>query len=439
MVRAIYTAVLVAGIFLMAPVFLVRALRHRKYIGSLRERLGHVHVRPSAQQTLWIHAVSVGEVLAAEPFVRAAARGLPGWRVVLSTTTATGQRIARERFPDLDVFYFPLDVPGAVQRTMRHVRPAALCLVETEIWPNVLAECRRRAVPVAIVNGRLSDSSFRGYSRVQWLLRGVLADVSRFLMQSVPDAKRVIALGASPERVVVAGNMKYDVDPESVALAMGPRRADVERALGFPDDRPLVVAGSTAPGEEAVLFDAFETIRRRPGLAGVRLLVAPRHPERFDDVANLASGRGFRVARRSGKDGLTDGADADVLILDSIGELAAAYGLASVVFVGGSIAPKGGHNILEPAMYARPIVVGPHTENFRQVVGDFAAAGAVLQLSLDEGNAAGLAAAVAGLLEDPDRARSMGDRGFQVLEANRGATRRTLDAVRAMLPEPGPS
>ena len=433
MIRHLYTLVFAAGLVLMGPVFAVRAVRHKKYLGSLRERFGAVGVGPADRPTLWFHAVSVGETLAVEPLVRAAVEALPGWRVVLSTTTATGQRVARERFPDLEVFTFPLDLPFAVSRALDRVRPAAVCLVETEIWPNFLAACRRRGVRVALVNGRLSDNSFRGYRRAGRLLAPVLAGVDLFLMQSEADAERIRALGAEPARVVVAGNLKYDVDREALEARLSERRAGVERDLGLPDPRPLVVAGSTAPGEEAMIAEALAELRTRPGLAGTRVLVAPRHPERFDDAARAFEAHGFAVARRSRPAGA---AEADVLLLDTIGELAAVYAHADVVFVGGSLVPRGGHNILEPALYERAVVVGPHTENFRQIVGDFRAAGAVEQLAAGAG-ARELADALGRLLADAAEARRMGERASGVLDANRGATARSLDHVRTLAGVPG--
>lgn len=430
--RAAYTGALAGGLVALAPLFAYRALRHKKYLGSLRERLGRVAARRGDERLLWVHAVSVGEALAAEPLVRAAAERMPGWRVVVSTTTATGQRLARERFGASDVFYFPLDLPGAVGRALDRVRPDAVCLVETELWPNFLAACRRRGAPVAIVNGRLSDRSFRGYARAGRLLAPILGDVSLFLMQSDADAERVIALGADPLRVAVTGNLKYDVDRDQLEARLEPKRREAEAALGLPDPRPLVVAGSTAPGEEAMLAAALSAVRGHAGLEGARLLVAPRHPERFAEAARVFEAARLRVARRSSPD---DPASADVLVLDTIGELAALYLHADVVFVGGSLVPRGGHNILEPALYARPIVVGPHTENFRQIVGDFVGRGAAVQLPADAASGRGserLAEAFVALLADGRRAREIGERGRALLEENRGATGRTLERVAAL-------
>ena len=433
MVRALYTTVFLAGLAAMAPVFALRALRHRKYIGSLRERFGGVQIALDARPTLWVHAVSVGEVLAAEPLIRACVSELNGWRVVVSTTTATGQRLARERFPSLDVLYFPLDLPFAVARALDRVRPRAVCLVETEIWLNFLAACRRRAVPVALLNGRISDGSFRRYRLAGRLLARVLDDIALFIMQSEADAERIRALGARPERVVAAGNFKYDLDREALEARLAPRRAEVDAVLGLPDDRPLIVAGSTTDGEEALLAESLLHIRRREGLAHARLLVAPRHPERFNEAARVLAEAGLRVERRSNA---SDPASADCLLLDSIGELAAVYAHADAVFVGGSLVPRGGHNVVEPALYARPVVVGPHTENFRQIVDDFKAAGAVRQLPAEAANgrsAVLLAAALGDLLANPAEAEAMGARGLAVLEANRGATARSLEHLTRLI------
>lgn len=433
MFRAVYTVLLVVGLFLMAPVLVFRAIRHRKYIGSLSERLGAPNIRPSKKPTLWIHAVSVGEVVAVEQFVREAVTAFPNWRVAVSTTTATGQKVARDRFPDLDVFYFPIDLPGPVSRAMSRIGPGVLCLVETEIWPNVLAACRKRRVPVAIVNGRLSDNSYRGYARLRWILRGVLAAVARFLMQSAADADRMKSLGADPTRVSVTGNMKYDLNIADFQARTASRRSDLASIFALDDERPLIVAGSTGPAEEAMLIDALKELRGRVGLGDTRMMIAPRHPERFDEVARLLAASGLGFVRRSDAGSQFPANDAAILLLDSIGELAAAYSFATVAFVGGSLVPRGGHSILEPALFGRPIVVGPHTENFRQVVSDFLAAGAVVQLDHADANANGLARAFESLLTDEKRRRLLGASAAAVLDANRGATMRTIAAIRVLL------
>jgi 3-deoxy-D-manno-octulosonic-acid transferase len=283
------------------------------------------------------------------------------------------------------------------------------------------------------VNGRLSDRSFGRYRLAGRFLARVLDDVRLFLMQSSADAERVVALGARPERVRVAGNLKYDVDRDALEARLAPRRLAVEAAFGLPCADPLVVAGSTTSGEEALLAEALLLVRQRPGLERVRLLVAPRHPERFDEVARVLEGSGLRVTRRSAP---SRAEEADCFLLDSIGELAVVYAHADAVFVGGSLVPRGGHNIVEPALYARAIVVGPHTENFRQIVSDFVSAGAVRQLPPEAANGYGaalLAIAVGDLLANPGAARAMGERGAAVLESNRGSARRVVEYLNPLL------
>jgi len=428
MIRTLYTLVLLTGLVVLSPVFLYRGLRHRKYLGSLRERLGNVPVGRSDRRTLWVHAVSVGELLAAESLVRRMCADFSGWRIVLTTTTSTGQALARERFGDIDVFYFPLDLPWSVRRALESVRPSVVCFVETEIWPNFLAECRRRDVRVAVVNGRISDRSFRGYHRVRRLLAPFLRHVDRWLMQTAADADRIVRLGADTARVEVSGNLKYDVDREEFAARCDSVRPRLEAAFSLPDPRPLVVAGSTADGEEELLARALARVRSRDGLADTRLLVAPRRPERFADVERIFNANGLRTSRRTSPDRPLD---ADVLLLDSIGELASAYALADVVFVGGSLVPHGGQNILEPAMAGRPVVVGPYTSNFRGVVGDFRDASAVVQLDEAAGPdvAELLADQLVRLLRNPDEARAIGESGLSVIAANRGAVDRTIAAL----------
>ncbi len=411
---------------LLAPVFLYRGLRDGKYLGSLRERFGSLRFEADRRPVLWIHAVSVGELLAAEPLLRRAVDRFTQCRIIVSTTTATGQRLARERFNDLDVVYFPLDLPFAVRRALEQVRPAAVWLVETELWPNFLRRCRREGVEVALVNGRISDSSFRRYRLAgRWLAR-ILDDITLFVVQTADDAGRLRELGAAAERMVVAGNLKYDLDEAALEARLKDRREQLRFSWSLDDERPLIVAGSTTRGEERLLGEALLEVRCRPGLERTRMLVAPRHPERFDEAEREIASLALKVVRR------TWGAaadEADVLLLDTIGELAAVYCFADVVFVGGSLIGGGGHNVLEPALFGRPIVVGPHTSNFRQVVSDLRGAGALQQL-VDAGQ---LGATLADLLGDTGRATAMGERARALMAANRGATGRTLVAL-ARLP-----
>jgi 3-deoxy-D-manno-octulosonic-acid transferase len=440
---------------LMLPYFLYQALRHGKYANSFRERLGRLPdaLGDDGRPTVWIHTVSVGEFMAASPLIASIREEFAGWRVIVSTTTATGQRLAREQQPGRfdGVCYFPFDWTFSVRRALNHIKPSLVVILETELWPNFLRECRRRQIMTVITNGRISPRSFARYRRVSRLIKRALSDVSMLVMQSEADAERARLLGASEVRV--CGNLKYDVpmidrtpqatdSPSQVA-------SEIDRQFALSSSHQLIVAGSTAPGEEKMLLAALTEIRRQRGLEDTRLLVAPRHPERFKEVANLIAQSGFRYACRSAirasavtsntssatakapAPAVAEAPSADIILLDTIGELAAVYRFASVVFVGGSLVPRGGHNIIEPAVFARPIIVGPHTENFRQIVADFAEAHAVVQVpATGEDIAGAFTRALIRLLADNETAQAMGVRARQILLMNRGATRCTVAAIR---------
>ncbi|HEY9231190.1 MAG TPA: 3-deoxy-D-manno-octulosonic acid transferase [Blastocatellia bacterium] len=451
----LYSFALTVLFALLLPYFLYQALRHGKYASSFRERLGRLPATlgDDRRPTVWVHAVSVGEFLAARPLIAALREAFAGWRIVVSTTTATGQRLARAEQPERfdAVCYFPFDWTFSVRRALDRIRPSLVVILETELWPNFLRECRRRGVVTVIANGRISPRSFARYRQARGFIRRALADLSLLVMQSEADAERARALGARAVRV--CGNLKYDAPLSGGASplndSLSPVAGEIDRQFALSSSRRLIVAGSTAPGEERMLLAALREIRREPGLEEARLLVAPRHPERFDEVAELIAQCNFHYARRSalragaatGNSPVapapataaaeTEAARAEVILLDSIGELAALYRFASVVFVGGSLVPRGGHNIIEPAAFARPIIVGPHTENFRQIVADFAEAGAVVQVAATgEAMTGALVRELRRLLQDREAAQAMGVRARQILLSNRGATRCTVAAIR---------
>lgn len=434
---------------LLLPYFLYQAIRHRKYASSFRERLGRLPaaLRHDGRPTVWVHAVSVGEFLAARPLIASLRQDLAGWRVIVSTTTATGQRLAcTEPAGHFDgVCYFPFDWRSSVRRALDHINPTLVVILETELWPNFLRECRQRKITTVIANGRISPRSFARYRRVSGFIKRALTDLSLLVMQSEADAERARALGAT--RVQVCGNLKYDlptIDDAAQAVATAsPTAREIDGQFALSSSPHLIVAGSTAPGEESVLCAALQAVRRRQGLEGARLLVAPRHPERFNEVADLIARSGFRYARRSEiqlsaavtgagpatAPAVLEARRADIILLDTIGELAEVYRFAGVVFVGGSLVPRGGHNIIEPAVFAKPIIVGPHTENFRQIVADFAGANAVVQVAAGEAVADAFTKALIHLLADLPAARAMGAQAQQILLANRGATRCTAAAI----------
>jgi len=425
-VYTIYSALLSLAFALAVPWYLWKDRGTGKYRASFRERLGRLPagLADSAAPAVWIHAVSVGEVLAARPLVRALRDRLRGHRIVLSTTTVTGQALARRTVGEADaVFFAPFDWVGPVRQALAAVRPSLLVLVETELWPNLIRQAHLAGTRVAVVNGRISARSFRRYRLVSTLLRRVLGEVDLFLMQAEAHAERIRALGAPPGRVRVTGNLKYDALPPEARTSEPLARLLLD---GQPD-RVLWIAGSTVPGEEEHVLRALREVRAR--VPGVRLVIAPRHPERFAEVAPLAEKAGFSATRRTAL-GDRPWSDGDVLVLDTMGELAQAYALATVVFVGGSLEPAGGHNVLEPAVAGKAIVVGPHMENFQEIADLFRGEGALVQVA----SPGELGGAIAGLLSDPERRRAVGARARALVARHRGAVAGTLDALAELLP-----
>ncbi|MFH0811085.1 MAG: glycosyltransferase N-terminal domain-containing protein [Pseudomonadota bacterium] len=416
------------------PAFLFEGLARGKHDLPRRLREGcfgpQIRLKDgNGEAPVWVHACSLGEVLAAAPLLRALRQKMPRRGILLSTVTRTGYEVAVSRLVGVidDLFYFPFDLPGSVRRALDKTRPAAVVIVETEIWPNFLGECYKRRIPVVWVNGRVSDRAFRRYQLASRLLSPLLRQARLFIMRTEEDARRIRTMGADAGQVVVGGNLKYDRRPAAAPQPTDGQDADsLGRALaGAAEESPLLVAGSTTEPEEQIVLETFGLVRRHPGLEGTRLLIAPRHPERFERVAAMLESSGLRFRRRSqGGSG-----PHDVFLLDTIGELAGAYAFADAVFVGGSFARRGGQSILEPAAHGRAAVVGPHMENFREVLADFKTAGAVIQIKDEEPWAAArrLARIWTDMLQHPDQTRQMGQRALTVLERNAGATTKTLE------------
>lgn len=431
----LYSLLLTLGVMALLPRFALDALRHGKYVAGLSERLGRVPaLGAKGGRVIWLHCVSVGETQAARPLVRELRTRFPSYTLVVSTVTLTGQRLAREVFRDeaARVFYFPFDWGWTVRRTLNAINPSLVLIMETELWPRFLRECSRRGVRVALVNGRLSEKSFRRYRLIKRFIRRVIGDLDLALMQTEADAARLRRLGPlAPERVQVAGNVKFDIGVEAADGALTTELRDRFKLTG---ERPLIVAASTHAPEERIVLDAFKQLGESFRDGSPRLLIAPRHPERFAETASLLDATGFKWARRNDA---PDGADAtcDAVLLDSIGELRAVYPLAEVVFVGGSIAQTGGHNVLEPAAAGACIVTGAHTENFKAIIKEFVAAGALVQLPpVSEKEAVGaLAATFKELLSDEERRREIAERAQTVLRQNRGATARTVASLAPLL------
>lgn len=423
--------VLVAG----TPWWLWRMAMTHKYREGLLERLGRVpggsgrmfKGKRTDRPLIWIHAVSVGEVLAISRLIKTLDTALPGYFIAISTTTRTGQTLARERFGRERVFYCPLDFPWAVRAYLNALRPRMLVLSETEFWPNLLQGCFRRGIPVAVVNARISDRSWPRYRRMRKLWRPILKKLSRVLAQSEIDAERLRTLGCTEERLSVAGNLKFDVQVPGDSDANRQLR---QRAQGL----KLVVAASTLEGEEAALLGVWpRLLEAEPQLV---MVLAPRHPERFNSVAGLLDKSGARWVRRSewrketsnpGEPATIDGGQ--IVLLDTIGELASIYSLAELAFVGGSlIRTGGGHNPLEPAQFGVPIVMGPNYPNFRAIVEELLAHEALCIAHEDT-----LAATLLSLLGDRKTAEAMGARACEVFAMQAGATERCVSALRGLL------
>ena len=431
----LYSLLLTLGILALLPLFLWDAVRHGKYVAGVGERAGGVReFDAGGRPVIWLHCVSVGEAQAARPLARALLGRFPSHALVVSTTTLTGQRVARGVFSDAAaaVFYFPFDWAWSVRRALRAVRPSVVLLTETELWPRFISECHARGVPVALVNGRISERSFRRYKLIRPFIGPVVSRLRVAIMQTEEDAARVLALGAAPGRVAVSGNIKFDLDAGD---APHPLTEELRRRFRFDGRRPLIVAASTHAPEESVILKAFGEVGRRG--CRPRLLLAPRHPERFAEVAALLAASGLSWARRSSDPAGAD-AECDAVLLDTVGELRAAYPLAELVFVGGSIAATGGHNVLEPAAAARCVVTGAHTFNFKEIVRQFRERDALVQLpALDEAGApAAFASVILDLLSDDERRRRLGENALATLRHNRGATARTVELLAPLFVEP---
>ncbi len=426
----VYTVATVLLFVAVSPYLVYQAVRYRKYVGSLPERLGllPVSLNLDREPSIWIHAVSVGEALTARAIAGDLKARYPHLRLFVSTTTMTGQQVARRQFPMADgIFYFPLDLGFVVRRVLDVVRPRLFVMMETEIWPNLLRTCRARGIRTVVINGRISARSYPRYRLVRPLFRRVLGLVDRFCVQGEETRGRLVALGAPADRIVVTGSLKFDaLEGPGVSSRGGDRVLRYFRGI---DGRPVIVAGSTFPGEDEILLRSFERIRTLSPHA--LLILVPRRPERFGEVDALSRQAGFRTVRRTA---LTIDEDlrADVVVLDTIGELAQVYQLATAVFVGGSLVNMGGHNILEPAAVGKAIVFGPHMQNFAEIADTFLRADAAIQVA----SARELEDQLIALLANGARRERLGAAARALVEANRGARERSLDAIAGLLPLP---
>ncbi|MDQ2746229.1 MAG: 3-deoxy-D-manno-octulosonic acid transferase [Acidobacteriota bacterium] len=426
----LYSFLLTVGFLLLSPRFLFQ----KKYAASLRQRFGKLPAfEQNERPVLWLHCVSVGETNAARPLAEALRENFSEYRLVVSTTTLTGQTLAKKIFADLAdlVFYFPFDWKFTVRRALKHLKPKVVILMETELWFNFIREANKGGAKVLIANGRLSEKSLRRYALIPKTMRRVLHHVDLALMQTNADMKRLLDLGSRGTKVRVTGNIKFD---QNFDAAESDLTENLRARFDVSTFAPLIVAASTHASEEAWILQAFADVRRNFSENAPRLLIAPRHPERFAEVGRLIEESGFRWARRSAETA-DDDVKADVILLDSIGELRAVYALAEIVFVGGSLIPHGGQSILEPALAERAVVTGFYTTNFAAVVKEFNRQNALWQLpKLPAGEIVpALAAAFSELLNDEDRRRQMAKNAFAVMVKNRGATRKTIEQIETLL------
>ena len=419
----LYSALLALFLVVTLPYWLLQMLRHGKYRAGLRQRLGNVpaEIKESQGRTvIWVHAVSVGEVVAAAGVVEVLREKYPNHRVVVSTTTDTGQKLAARRFGTTDVFYFPLDFAFAIRPYLAALKPAMVVVAETEFWPNFLRLAKQSGARLAVINCRVSDRSLPGYRRFRCWLPRVLRNVDIFLAQTEEDQRRLTEIGADPQRISAIGNLKFDVAPPPPPAIVPSLRENIKQCGAG----PVLVCGSTLDQEEGTLLSAFRNVLVNHPRA--TMILAPRHPERFSQVAELVETLGFRLLRRSLWSG--EPVAGSVFLVDTIGELAALYSLATVAFVGGSLVPRGGHNILEPALYGVPVVTGNHYENFRDIVNYFFSRNAVRVVGLAE-----LPLVFMELIENPVAREALGRNALAALESQRGATTRTVEALAGLM------
>jgi 3-deoxy-D-manno-octulosonic-acid transferase len=410
----IYNILLIITIVLSLPVILFKLITVPKYRGGMTQKLGRLRKSVmkaiKGSRPIWVHAVSVGEVMAAHPLIRELKKKYPHRKLVLSTVTVTGNFTARRRVPEADaVFYFPFDFPWIVRRVIQGINPQIVLVAETELWPNFFRELKRAGIPSAVINGRISLNSHRNYRKFKSFFGQVFDNVTLFCMQSEADAVRIKDIGADPEKVMVTGNLKFDQNLPKTTSA----------PVSVPSGKIVITAGSTHRGEEAALLEVFKRLREKyPELL---LILAPRHPERFDEVEGLINKAGYDCQRRT----KLKGPVRDVLLLDTIGELRSFYSLCDIAFVGGSLVKVGGHNLLEPAAMKKPVIFSRYMFNFKEISEALLSAGGGVMVK----DKAELYVQIDNLLSDKELARTMGERAFSVIEMNSGAARKTIDAV----------
>jgi len=425
----IYNALLYLVSIICAPVLLFLVIINKRYGQGFVQKLGVISWQPlmhtAHRPPVWIHAVSVGEVAAAITLVKEIKQKFPEAPIVLSTSTTTGNATARQYLHLIDhLIFFPYDYPFIVRRFIARIRPRVFIALETELWPNFLRELGHQGIPVVMVSGRISPRSFRNYRAFRFLFKNVLKDITCFCMQSSADAERIIALGADRGRVQVTGNIKFDLPIPDLS---GARQDELYQSLNLQQGQKLFIAGSTHPGEEEIVLEVFQKLHK--DLPDLVLLIAPRHPERFNEVESLIRARGMCFCRKTALTSLAGAELVEVILLDTIGELANLYSIGTVIFIGGSLVPVGGHNVLEPAIYKRPVLFGPYMDNFS----------AIAKILIEHNGAipvrdgADLGAQAARLLGDAQLLETLGENAFQAVAENAGALKKSMDVIRGFI------
>lgn len=429
----IYSFLLTIGFILMSPLFL---LRRKKYASGFRQRLGYLpDFDRQGKPVVWLHCVSVGETQAARPLVKAILENYPEYKLVVSTTTRTGHNLAAEVFKDQAslVFYFPFDWKFSVRRALRKIKPDVVLIMETEIWFNFIRETAKTGARIAVVNGRLSEKSAKRYKIIQKTLRRVLRSVDLVLMQTGADAQRLLAIGGRNTRIRITGNIKFD---QSAGETESELTKAFRQRFAVSKDAPLIIAASTHAPEEKLILEAFKKVWKNSTGKLPRLMLVPRHPERFEEVAQIIKSTGFSWAKRSENPSARD-VSAEIILLDSIGELRAVYPLAEIVFVGGSLIPHGGQSVLEPAIEGKTIVTGFYTMNFKAIVEEFIKQDALIQLEKVKNQEATekLAEVFTQLLQDEQKRAQLAGNARRLMQESRGATARTIESLKPLFRE----
>ncbi|HDH05514.1 MAG TPA: 3-deoxy-D-manno-octulosonic acid transferase [Nitrospirae bacterium] len=417
--QLLYNLVSITGLVFYLPLLLLKK-GPEKRSAFIKERLG---MGDYHKTDIWVHAVSVGETLAILPFLKKLKKDFPGKKITLTTTTYTGQKIAREKFPEADrIMYMPLDTVVCVKRVVNLLRPAIFITVETELWPALFQALKKTGSRIIILNGRISNESFRGYRKIKFIMKDILSNVDFFYMQEKIYADRIIHLGADRHKVGIMGNFKFDINFEG-----SPPLNWLNTISG-----KILLAASTHKGEEEIILDAYDSVRNK--FRDIKLVLAPRHPERFSEVEEILKNRRFKYVRRTEIQYPEPGTrnpdfiGFDIILLDTIGELSGLFSKAAIAFIGGSLVPAGGHNILEPAYWSRPVICGPHMDNF-PITGEFLKMSAALEVK----DSKDMAEAVTALLENNEKASDMGQNARAIVDKNRGAVKKAMDIIRGYI------